>query len=78
MPRALFNTTMCCFNTLRDKNIQNKLLTPHNSVLYEKLIVTQLVTKSPPFMETESSLPSSQEPATSPHPEPDESNPRKQ
>jgi hypothetical protein len=36
-----------------------------------KLAVTQLVKKFPPFMEPEGSLPYSQEPATSPYPEPD-------
>jgi hypothetical protein len=36
--------------------------------------VTQLVKKFPAFMEPEDSLPHSQEPATSPYPEPDASN----
>jgi hypothetical protein len=42
----------------------------------EELIVTQLVKKSPPFMKPEGLLPSPQNPATSPDPEPDESSQR--
>jgi hypothetical protein len=39
----------------------------------EKLIVTHLVNKFPPFMKTECSAPSSQEQSTDLYPEPDES-----
>jgi hypothetical protein len=52
-----------------------KELPPWSTVLLEKLTVSQLVKKFPTFMEHESSLPYSQEPATGPYPEPDESNP---
>jgi hypothetical protein len=38
------------------------------------MIASQLV-NSPPFMETEDTLPRSQETATGPYPEPDESSP---
>jgi len=38
-----------------------------------KLVVIQLVKKSPSLMESEVSLPCPQEPATGPYPEPDES-----
>jgi len=45
-----------------------------NTVLLEKLIVTQLVKSSPLyFMEPESSLPCSQEPSTGTYPDSDES-----
>jgi hypothetical protein len=52
-----------------------KYITKWSRVLLEKLILAQLLTNSPPFMEPECSLPCSQEPATGPYPEPDESNP---
>jgi hypothetical protein len=46
-------------------------LTPWCRLLFEKLIVTQLVKKYPAFfMETEISLPCSQKPTTGPYPEP--------
>jgi len=41
-----------------------------------ELTVTQLVKKFPPFMEPESSLPYSQQPATGSYPEPDASSSR--
>jgi hypothetical protein len=49
--------------------------TPRSRVLLEKLTVIQPVKKSPAFMETEGSSPRSQQPATGPYPEPDESSP---
>jgi hypothetical protein len=49
-------------------------LTPWCRVLFEKLIVIQLVKKYPAFsMEPESSLPCLQKPATGPYPEPSKS-----
>jgi len=52
-------------------------LTPWRRVLLEKLTVTELVKKTPlpPFMEPEGSLQCSEEHATGPCPEPDESSP---
>jgi hypothetical protein len=46
-----------------------------SSVLPEKLAVPQLVTKFPVFYETQRSLQNSQQPATCPYPEPDQSRP---
>jgi hypothetical protein len=43
--------------------------------LLEKLTAFQLVKKFPHFMESEGSLPQSQQPATCPYPEPDKSSP---
>jgi hypothetical protein len=43
--------------------------------LLQKLIVTQLIKKFSAFLETEGSLPCSQQPATGPCPVPDESSP---
>jgi hypothetical protein len=51
------------------------LLTPWSRVLREKLTGLQLVKNSPHFMETESSLPHSQLPATCLYPEPAQSSP---
>jgi hypothetical protein len=48
---------------------------PWSRVLFEKLIVSQLVNKTPPFTEPECTLPCSQGPATGPYTEPDESSP---
>jgi hypothetical protein len=49
-------------------------LTPWCRILFEKLIVTQLVKQEPAFfMEPEGSLPRSQKPANGPYPEPAES-----
>jgi hypothetical protein len=49
-------------------------LIPHSEV-FEKLTVAQLVKNYLPFMESKSSLPWLQQPATEPQPEPDESSP---
>jgi len=49
-------------------------LTAWSRVLLEKLVVTQSRNSSP-FMKPEGSLLCSQEPATNPYPEPDESSP---
>jgi hypothetical protein len=49
------------------------LLTPWCRILFEKLIVTQLIKKCPLFMEPEGSSPCSQKPPTGPYSEPDES-----
>jgi hypothetical protein len=50
------------------------LLTPWCRILFEKLIVTQLVNEYPAFfMEPEGSLPCSQKPVTGPYPAPAES-----
>jgi hypothetical protein len=54
---------------------ETKLLTPVSRVILEKPIVPQIVKDSPPFMKTEGSLPYSQEPATGPCHEPNESSP---
>jgi hypothetical protein len=53
------------------KNLTKTWLTPWSTVLLDKLLVTQLVTKFPAFMEPKGSLPCSQQPATGPYPEPD-------
>jgi hypothetical protein len=55
---------------------RNNELTPWSRILLQKLTVAQLVEKFPAFMEPESSLPCSQQPATDPYPEPDESSPQ--
>jgi hypothetical protein len=47
--------------------------TPWSNVFLKKLIVAQIVKKSPPFTKTESLLPCSQEATTGSYPEPDES-----
>ena len=47
----------------------------HPVVILEKLAVPHLVKQSPHFMETDGSLPHSQQPATCPYPEPPESGP---
>jgi hypothetical protein len=49
------------------------ILTPWSRILFEQLIVTQILEKYPFFMEPEGSLPCSQKPATGPYPEPAES-----
>jgi len=51
------------------------LLIPWSRTLLEKLTGFQLVKKFPHFMESEGSLPHSQEPATCPYPEPARSSP---
>jgi len=61
----------CCFTAV---NIFTYLL--HWAVFQEKLTGSQLVKKYPNFMETESSLPSLQEPTTCPYYEPHQSTPR--
>jgi hypothetical protein len=55
------------------KNILTKKLTPWRKTILEKLIVVQLAQKFHHFMEPKGSLPCSEEPATGPYPEPDES-----
>ena len=59
--------------------VKNKLithsLTPSSTVILEKLIGSQLVKKFPAFLEPEGSLPHSQQPATLPCPQPDQSSP---
>jgi hypothetical protein len=52
-----------------------KNLTPRSTFLLQKLEFPQLVKTSPAFMEPESSWPCSEEPATCPCPEPDQSSP---
>jgi len=49
------------------------LLTQYNRVLLEKPNVLSQSRNSPHFMEPEGSLPHTQEPATRPYPEPDQS-----
>jgi len=44
-------------------------LIPWNTVILEKVIVTWIIKNSPSFMESEASIPFSQEPATGPYPE---------
>ena len=57
-----------------EKQLTNQL-TARSRVLLEKLTVPQLVKKFSAFYETKGSLPSSQQPATCPYPEPDQSSP---
>jgi len=70
----------CCiyYSRLNCVNVENSdtylltyLLTLWCRIVFEKLIVTQLVKQYPTFfMESEGSLPGSQNPATGPYPEP--------
>jgi len=55
------------------KYIISNTLTPWSRAYPEKLIVAQLVKKYLILMEHKGSLPCSQQPATGPYPEPDES-----
>jgi hypothetical protein len=59
---------------LEVKLVHRNRLIPRSTVFLEKLTVTQLVKKFSTFMEQENSAPFSQDPATSPYPEPDDSN----
>jgi hypothetical protein len=58
------------------KMVETESLTLWSRVLLDKMIFAQLAKKFPSFIEPEVSLPYSQEPATGPCPEPDESSPR--
>jgi len=54
-------------------NILHIILTPWSRVLFEKLIVSQLVKTIPAFYGAHRSLPCWQEPATGPYRQPDQS-----
>jgi hypothetical protein len=70
---AVFTTAHHCFLFwAKWSQSTPHLLIPWSRVLLEKPTVTQLVK---PFMEPEGSLPCSQQPATGPCPEPDDSSP---
>jgi hypothetical protein len=70
-------TTWKLRNKEKTKNIvsTNQRNIYMEKILQQKLTVAQLVQKFRTFMEPEHSLPHSQEHATDPYPEPDESNP---
>ena len=55
--------------------VHTDLLTPHSTVLLDKLTGLQLVKKFPAFMEPEGSLPHLEVPATCPYSEPARSSP---
>jgi len=65
-----FSTIQICYFYITNKN-----LTPWRTILPEKLMVTQLLKNSLPFMEPDGSLPCSQHPAASPYRETNESSP---
>jgi hypothetical protein len=71
-PTVSVKLILCMFLTTYSR--YNYLLTPWCRILFEKLIVTQLIKKNPAFlMEPEASSPCPQKPATGPYPEPAES-----
>jgi hypothetical protein len=70
---ATYNKKLMYSRKITNTNLLTYLFTPWCRILFQKLIVTELVKKYPFFVEHEGSLPCSHKPAIGPYPKPAES-----